>query len=163
MAVGTTVSLPRRGKSACIRAHISTYSKWRITISGRYQHLQGMVRWHEEVNVVWYAGAYAPAYHTTLCYEPIHGRTTSQPVLTTFPQPRHIPTRGYNITQSSVPDDGQMVARNMLSNQQKRNKEYDSDIQLVFLIHTELRCTVNHTPEERNIFKLTLFSENLQQ
>jgi len=32
-------------------------------------------------------------------YEPIHGRTTYQPDLTTFLQPRHIPTRGYNITQ----------------------------------------------------------------
>ena len=29
---------------------------------------------------------------------------------------QHIPTRGYNITQSSAPDDGHMVARNMLSN-----------------------------------------------
>ena len=28
---------------------------------------------------------------------------------------QHIPTQGYNITQSSVPDDGHMVARNMLS------------------------------------------------
>ena len=44
------------------------------------------------------------------------GRTTYQPVLTTFLQPRHIPTQGYNITQSSAPDDGHMVARNMLSN-----------------------------------------------
>ena len=44
------------------------------------------------------------------------GRTTCQPELTTFPQPRHIPTRGYNIKQSSAPDDGHMVARNMLSN-----------------------------------------------
>ena len=51
-----------------------------------------------------------------LRYEPIHGRTTCQPVLTTFLQPRHIPTRGYNITQSSAPEDGHMVARNMLSN-----------------------------------------------
>ena len=33
----------------------------------------------------------------------------------------------------------------MLSNQQKRNKEYKSDNQMVFLTHTELRCTVNHT------------------
>ena len=49
-------------------------------------------------------------------YEPIHGRTTCQPVLTTFLQPRHIPTRGYIITQSSIPDDEHMVARNMLSN-----------------------------------------------
>ena len=39
-----------------------------------------------------------------------------QPVLTTFLQPRHIPTRGYNITHSSAPDDGHIVARNMLSN-----------------------------------------------
>src|SRR5215472_9636767 len=44
------------------------------------------------------------------------GRTTYQPVLTTFLQPRHIPTQGYNITQSSAPDDRHMVARNMLSN-----------------------------------------------
>ena len=29
---------------------------------------------------------------------------------------QHIPTRGYNITQSSAPDNGHMVARNMLSN-----------------------------------------------
>jgi len=40
----------------------------------------------------------------------------NKPVITTFPQPRHIPTQGYNITQSSAPDDGHMVARNMLSN-----------------------------------------------
>ena len=47
--------------------------------------------------------------------EPIHGRTTYQPDLTTFLQPRHMPTRGYNITQSSAADDGHMVTRNMLS------------------------------------------------
>ena len=45
-----------------------------------------------------------------------YGRTTYQPELTTFLQPRHIPKQGYNITQSSAPDDGHMVARNMLSN-----------------------------------------------
>jgi hypothetical protein len=44
--------------------------------------------------------------------------------LTTSLQPRHKPTRGYNITQSSAPDNGHMVARNMLSNYKKRNKEY---------------------------------------
>jgi len=49
-------------------------------------------------------------------YEPIYGRTTCQPDLTTSLQPQHIPTRGYNITQSSYPDDGHMVAQNMLSN-----------------------------------------------
>ena len=37
---------------------------------------------------------------------------------------RNIPTRGYNITQSSAPDDGHMAARNMFSNYYKRNKEY---------------------------------------
>ena len=42
--------------------------------------------------------------------------TTYQPDLTTFLQPRHIPTQSYNITQSSSPYDGHMVARNMLSN-----------------------------------------------
>jgi len=46
----------------------------------------------------------------------VHGRTTYQPDLTTFLQPRHIPLQGYNITQSSAPDDGHMVARNVLSN-----------------------------------------------
>ena len=46
----------------------------------------------------------------------VHGRTTCQPVLTTFLQPRHIPTRGYNITQSSASIDGHMVAWNMLRN-----------------------------------------------
>jgi hypothetical protein len=40
----------------------------------------------------------------------------------------HIPTRGYIITQSSAPDDGHMVARNMMRNYKKRNKEYKSDI-----------------------------------
>jgi hypothetical protein len=49
------------------------------------------------------------------CWEPIHGRTTYQPVLTTSLQPRHIPTRDDNITQTSAPDDWHMVARNMLS------------------------------------------------
>ena len=44
------------------------------------------------------------------------GRTTCQPDLTTFLQPRHIPTQGYDITQLSAPDDGHMVARNMLRN-----------------------------------------------
>jgi hypothetical protein len=33
-----------------------------------------------------------------------------------LPAVTHIPTQDYNITQSSVPDDGHMVARNMLSN-----------------------------------------------
>jgi len=46
----------------------------------------------------------------------VHGRTSCQPDLTTFLQPRHIPTQGYNITQSSAPDDGHMAARNMLNN-----------------------------------------------
>ena len=63
----------------------------------------------------------ASVYKDEMCegqlwYEPIHGRTICQPVLTAFLQPRHIPTRGYNITQSSAPDDGHMVSRNMLSN-----------------------------------------------
>ena len=75
----------------------------------------------------------------------VHGRTTFQPDLTTFPQPRHIPTQGYNITQSSAPDDGHMVARNMLSNYQKRNNEYKKWQLVGFLIHIELRCTVNRT------------------
>jgi hypothetical protein len=56
------------------------------------------------------------AHHQELRYEPVHGRTNCQPDLTTSLQPRDIPTRGYNITQSSAPDDGHMVARNMLGN-----------------------------------------------
>ena len=50
----------------------------------------------------------------TIAWRRIIGRTTCQPDMTTFLQPRHIPTQGYNITQSSAPDDGHMVARNML-------------------------------------------------
>ena len=48
--------------------------------------------------------------------EPIHGRTTCQPDLTTSLHLRHIQTRGYIITRSSAPDDGHTVARNTLSN-----------------------------------------------
>ena len=55
-------------------------------------------------------------YILYLWNEPIHGRTTYQLDLTTFLQPRQLPTQGYNIMQSSAPDDGHMVARNMLSN-----------------------------------------------
>ena len=33
-----------------------------------------------------------------------------------LPAATALPTRDYNITQSSAPDDGHMVARNMLSN-----------------------------------------------
>jgi len=33
---------------------------------------------------------------------------------TTFLQPRHITTQGYNITQSSASDDGHMVVRNIV-------------------------------------------------
>ena len=45
-----------------------------------------------------------------------YGRTNCHPDSTTFPQPQHIPTQGYNITQSSAPVNGHTVARNMLSN-----------------------------------------------
>jgi len=57
------------------------------------------------------------------CANPSIGRTNYQPHLTTFLQPRHKPTQSYNITQSSAPDDGHTVARNMLSSYYKRNKE----------------------------------------
>ena len=87
-----------------------------------------------------------------VCRQCVHGRTTYQPDLTTVLQPRHIPTQSYNITQSSAPDDGHMVARNMLSSYQERNKENKSDIQLVFLIHTELRCTVCIVNSHLSIF-----------
>ena len=50
------------------------------------------------------------------CWATIRREIKNTKVLTTFLQPRHIPTQGYNITQSSTPDDGHMVARNMLSN-----------------------------------------------
>jgi len=49
------------------------------------------------------------------CSATIRREIKNTKFLTTFPQPRHIPTQGYNITQSA-PDDGHMVARNMLSN-----------------------------------------------
>jgi hypothetical protein len=47
--------------------------------------------------------------------EHIHGRSTYEPYLTIFLYPRNIPTRINNITMSSAPDDGHMVARNLLS------------------------------------------------
>ena len=50
------------------------------------------------------------------CWATIRREIKNTKFLTTFLQPRHIPTQGYNITQSSAPDDGHMVARNMLSN-----------------------------------------------
>ena len=71
-----------------------------------------------------------------------HQAGTCQPDLTTFPQPRYIPTRGYNITQSSGPDDGHLVARNMLSNYWKRNKEYKKWHLVGFSYPHE---TVNHS------------------
>jgi len=46
----------------------------------------------------------------------VYKNQTMDVIMTTFLQSRHIPTQGYNITQSSAPDDGHMVARNMLSN-----------------------------------------------
>ena len=42
----------------------------------------------------------------------------------TFLQPRHKPTQGYIITQSSAPVDRHMVARIMLSKYLKKNKGY---------------------------------------
>ena len=75
------------------------------------------VPWLQEGGQVQLVGsASMDGFVATLRYEPIHGCTTYQPDLTTFLQPRHIPTQGYNIMQSSAPDDGLMVARNMLSN-----------------------------------------------
>ena len=56
-----------------------------------------------------------PQINFTYCVDK-KNQPTYQPDLTIFLQPRHIPTQGYNITQSSAPDDGHMVARNMLSN-----------------------------------------------
>ena len=50
-----------------------------------------------------------------------------QPVLATFLQPRRIPTRDDDITQSSAADDEHMVARNMLSNYHGRTT-YQPDL-----------------------------------
>ena len=49
-----------------------------------------------------------------------------------------------NTTKSSAPEDGHKVARNVLSNLSRRNK-YTKWHLVGLLIHTELRCTVNHT------------------
>jgi hypothetical protein len=77
----------------------------------------GIVSWLQEGCQVRLPGsASIDEFVAQLIYELIHGRTTCQLVLKTSLQPRHIPTQGYNITQSSAPDDEHMVARNMLSN-----------------------------------------------
>jgi len=49
-------------------------------------------------------------------YELFNGHTTCWPVLTALLQPRHNTHTWRNTTQLSAPDDGHMVARNMLSN-----------------------------------------------
>ena len=46
---------------------------------------------------------------------------------------QHIPTRGYNITQSSAPDDGYMIARNMLSNYKEYKKWHLVGFSYLFL------------------------------
>jgi hypothetical protein len=81
---------------------------------------------HQELTTAWcYSLVLACAWLQEGCQVWLAGSaSTCQLDLTTFPQPRHIPTRGYNITQSSALDDGHMVARNMLSNYYKRSKEY---------------------------------------
>jgi len=67
-------------------------------------------------------------------------------------QPRHYTTSGKNITKSSAPEDGHKVARNMLINLYRRNK-YNTKWHLVgFLLHIELRCTVNHTSNVGKLF-----------
>ena len=91
---------------------------------------------HQQLTTAW---CYSLVLVCELWNEPIHGRTTYQLDLTTFLQPRHIPTRGYNITQPSAPDDGHTVARNMLSNYYKRNKEYKK-WHLVGFSYPHLHC-----------------------
>ena len=76
---------------------------------------------HQELTTAWcyrlvLVCAVAAGRWSSSWNEPIHGRTNYQTDLTTSLQPQHIPTQGYNITQSLAPDDGHMVARNMLSN-----------------------------------------------
>ena len=95
--------------------------------------------------MVWATSYWSPCFIGCFLFC-VHGRTTCHPVLTTFPQPRHIPTRGYNIMQSSAPDDGHMVARNMLSYYRKRNKEYKKVTSSWFFLSTQYKkCHITTT------------------
>jgi hypothetical protein len=82
--------IPMKSEVTYLGLHLDQLLTWQVHIKAKSQQLNLSVK----------------KYYLPTC----------QPVLTTFPQPRHVPTRGYNITQSSAPDDGHMVARNMLSN-----------------------------------------------
>ena len=83
---------------------------------GTYQHKAVTSRSHQLLMM----GTWLPE----TCWATIRREIKNTKVLTTSLQPWHIPTQGYNITRSSAPDGGHTVARNMLSNYQKRNKEY---------------------------------------
>ena len=85
-------------------------------VSGNHVPIIRSWRLRDVIASCWYVPWLQEGGQDRLAGSASYGRTTCQPVLTTFLQRRHIPTRGCNITQSSSPDDGHMVARNMLSN-----------------------------------------------
>jgi hypothetical protein len=86
------------------------------TCSGNHAPIIRSWRLRDVIASCWYVPWLQGGCQDRLAGSASIGRTACQPVLTTSLQPRNIPTRGYNITQSSAPDDGHMVARNMLSN-----------------------------------------------
>ena len=97
------------------RSSSKPYGMHRIKFFERNTSMSHRVKSSKSI-ILWTERKPTRSNNQMLWNDPIHGRTTYQPNLTTFLQPRHIPTQGYNITQSSAPDDGHMVARNMLSN-----------------------------------------------
>ena len=85
-------------------------------VSGNYVPIIRRWRLHDVIALCWCVPWLQEGGQDQLAGSVSYGCTTCQPVLTTFLQPQHIPTQGYNITQSSSPDDGHVVAQNMLSN-----------------------------------------------
>jgi len=123
-----------------------------ISLEKVAQHVSGnhvpIIRswWLRDVIALcWYIPWLQESGQDRLSFTASIGRTTYQPVLTTFLQLRHIPNQGYNITQSSAPDDGYIVAETCWAIVRREIKNRKSDIYLVLLIHNELRCRFNNT------------------
>ena len=107
--------------SACFGQPCSHHRSWRlrdvIALCWYVSWLQGGCQVRLAVDVTFYI-LYLSSNSCSTCFgqpcaiirswrlRDVRRQIKNAKVLTTFPQPRHIPTRGYNITQSSAPDDG---------------------------------------------------------
>ena len=94
-------------------------------VSGNHVPIIRSWRLRDVIALCWYVPWLQEGCDTNPSMDALPANRTWQPSL----QPRHIPARGYNIMQSSAPDDGHMVARNMLTKTIRREiKNTKSDI-----------------------------------